>query len=172
MTTPTPGSAGTPDRDDSTRDDPTREVELDHPTQALPSEGGATEPVATEAQPSAHTEVFGTQGHDQAAWAPGQTAWTPAGPVTEAPVTAAPVTGDPVTAGTVTAPKRPTGPHLPPVLLGIVCLAIAGLAIWQEVTDVQVDWGNVGPLGIVAIGALLVVLGLVGLLGSRRHSRP
>ena len=107
MTTPTPGSAGTPDRDDSTRDDPTREVELDHPTQALPSEGGATEPVATEAQPSAHTEVFGTQGHDQAAWAPGQTAWTPAGPVTGEPVTEAPVTGDPVTAGTVTAEVVP-----------------------------------------------------------------
>ena len=67
--------------------------------------------------------------------------------------------------------ERPSGPHLPPVLLGIVCLAIAGLAIWQEVTDVQVDWGNVGPLGIVAIGALLVLLGLVGLLGSRRHGR-
>jgi len=67
-------------------------------------------------------------------------------------------------------PARPTGPHLPPVLLGIICLAIAGLAMWQELGDVSLDWGNIGPLGIVAVGGLLVVLGLVGLLGSRRRT--
>jgi hypothetical protein len=147
VTTPTPGSAGTPDRDD-----PTREIEVDHPTHALPgtAAGEATEPATAEAQPSAHTQVFGTPDRQGAAWTPADSAAPDAVPE----------------------PKRPSGPHLPPVLLGIVCLALAGLAIWQEVTDVQVDWGNVGPLGIVAIGALLVVLGLVGLLGSRRHSRP
>jgi hypothetical protein len=65
---------------------------------------------------------------------------------------------------------RPSGPHLPPILLGVICLAIAGLAMWQELGDITVDWGNVGPLGIVAVGGLLVVLGLVGLLGSRRRT--
>jgi hypothetical protein len=67
-------------------------------------------------------------------------------------------------------PDRPSGPHLPPLLLGVICLAIAVLAMWQELGDISVDWGNVGPLGIVAVGGLLVVLGLVGLLGSRRRA--
>lgn len=118
MTTPTPGTAGDPQRPEPADSDPTREIEVEQPA------------------------------HEQ----PAPVSWAPE-PATEA----AP-------------PRRPSGPHLPPVLLGIVCLAIAGLAIWQEVTDVQVDWGNVGPLGIVAIGALLVLLGLVGLLGSRRRN--
>ena len=68
-------------------------------------------------------------------------------------------------------PPRPTGPHLPAILLGLACLVVAGLAIAQELGHLQVDWGDVGPLGIVAAGALLVVLGLVGLLTSRRRAR-
>ena len=137
MTTPTPGTAGDPQRPEPAGSDPTREIELDQ-----------TGPV----RPSADTQVFATA-QTSAQEHPAPAAWDAPASVEEPPA-------------------RPSGPHLPPVLLGIVCLAIAGLAIWQEVTDVQVDWGNVGPLGIVAIGALLVVLGLVGLLGSRRHSRP
>ena len=152
MTTPTPGSAGDQQHESATGSDPTREIEVDQPT---------------EEQPSAATRVFGAEeprAEDTAAPA----AWDASSPATaqqaqqtqheqHLPEPPAP-------------PVRPSGPHLPPVLLGIVCLAIAGLAIWQEVTDVQVDWGNVGPLGIVAIGALLVLLGVVGLLGSRRRS--
>jgi hypothetical protein len=64
---------------------------------------------------------------------------------------------------------RPRGPHLPAILLGLACLVIAGLAMAQELGHLQIDWGNVGPLGIVAAGAVLVVLGLVGLLTSRRR---
>jgi hypothetical protein len=45
---------------------------------------------------------------------------------------------------------------------------VAVIAIAQEVGSLTVDWGNVGPLGIVAAGAVLVVLGLVGLLSSRK----
>jgi hypothetical protein len=64
---------------------------------------------------------------------------------------------------------RPSGPHLPAILLGLACLVIAGLAMAQELGHLQIDWGNVGPLGIVAAGAVLVVLGLVGLLTARRR---
>ena len=39
----------------------------------------------------------------------------------------------------------------------------------QELGSLSVDWGDVGPLGIVAAGAVLVLFGLVGLLTSRRN---
>jgi hypothetical protein len=66
-------------------------------------------------------------------------------------------------------PERLRGPYLAPVILGLVCLAVAGLAFAQEVANISIDWGNVGPLGIVAAGAVLVVLGALGLVASRRR---
>jgi hypothetical protein len=77
---------------------------------------------------------------------------------------------EPTPGATAPTRPRPTGAHLPAILLGLACLVVAGLAIAQELGHLQVDWGDVGPLGIVATGALLVVLGLVGLLTSRRRA--
>lgn len=61
--------------------------------------------------------------------------------------------------------SRPTGPSWGTVALGLVCLAIAGGALFIELTDVVLDWGNVGPLTLVALGVLLVLVGLAALLG-------
>lgn len=69
-----------------------------------------------------------------------------------------------------TVPERPSGPHAPAIVLGLVCLAVAGIVLAQEVGSLNVDWGDIGPLGIVATGALLVLFGLAGLLSSRRKS--
>ena len=66
-------------------------------------------------------------------------------------------------------PETVRGPYLATGRIGIVCLAGAGLVIAQEIGGLSIDWGNVGPLGIVAAGAVLVVLGLLGLLSSRRR---
>lgn len=68
-------------------------------------------------------------------------------------------------------PELVKGPYLAPVILGLVCLLVAAAAFAQELADWSIDWGNVGPLGIVAAGALLVVLGALGLLSSRRRRR-
>ncbi|WP_270886275.1 hypothetical protein [Pedococcus sp. 5OH_020] len=68
-------------------------------------------------------------------------------------------------------PARPSGPHAPAILLGLVCLVVAGLALGQEVGGLKIDWGNVGPLGITVAGGVLVALGLLGLLTSRRRAR-
>ena len=68
-------------------------------------------------------------------------------------------------------PDRPSGPHAPAIVLGLVCLAVAGIVLAQEVGRLSVDWGSVGPLGIVAAGAVLVLFGLVGLLTSRRKEQ-
>ena len=67
-------------------------------------------------------------------------------------------------------PHRPSGPHAPAILLGLVCLAIAALALAQELGGLEVDWGNVGPLGITVAGGVLVLLGALGLAASRRRS--
>ena len=68
-------------------------------------------------------------------------------------------------------PDRPSGPHAPAIVLGLVCLAIAGIILAQELGDLTVDWGDIGPVGIVLTGAVLVLFGLVGLLTSRRNSK-
>jgi hypothetical protein len=67
-------------------------------------------------------------------------------------------------------PDRPSGPHAPAIVLGLVCLAVAVIVLAQEVGSLSVDWGDVGPVGIIATGALLVLFGLVGLLTSRRKA--
>ncbi|TPG19047.1 hypothetical protein [Pedococcus bigeumensis] len=67
-------------------------------------------------------------------------------------------------------PERPSGPHAPAIVLGLVCLAIAVIVFAQELGSLSVDWGDVGPVGIVATGAVLVLFGLVGLLTSRRKT--
>ncbi|MEO6413697.1 MAG: hypothetical protein ABIO48_14010 [Pedococcus sp.] len=67
-------------------------------------------------------------------------------------------------------PDRPSGPHAPAIVLGLVCLAVAVIVMAQEVGRLSVDWGDVGPVGIIATGAVLVLFGLVGLLTSRRKA--
>jgi hypothetical protein len=85
---------------------------------------------------------------------------------------------EPAVAGTTAAsdwppvlPERPSGPHAPAIVLGLVCLAVAGIILAQELGDLTVDWGDIGPFGIVVTGAVLVLFGLVGLLTSRRNSK-
>ena len=92
---------------------------------------------------------------------------------TTASATATSATAAPRGAGPYAAPEpEPVkGPYLAPVILGLVCLLVAAAAFAQELADWSIDWGNVGPLGIVAAGALLVVLGALGLLSSRRRRR-
>ena len=66
-------------------------------------------------------------------------------------------------------PPRPSGPHAPAIVLGLVVLTVAGIILAQELGDLTPDWGDIGPFGIVVTGAVLVLFGLVGLLTSRRN---
>jgi hypothetical protein len=147
-TEPTPVEAA-----DVTHTDPTRELALDAP------EVSPTEPVqdtVTEAADESPLSRF-----DEPASEPVSESAT----VWSEPQAAAPAAAPEPTAPE---PKRPSGPYLPAILLGVVCLIVAVVAIAQELGRLTIDWGNVGPLGIVAAGAVLVVLGLVGLMTSRK----
>ncbi|MGA8980634.1 MAG: hypothetical protein WB473_16105 [Pedococcus sp.] len=138
--------------------DPTRQVPLTAPTQQLPVGDGA----ATEPREPVETTFFG-------AASPEETSTTRAAATestSEARPSAAPTAG----AWPPPVPPRPTGPHAPAILLGLVALAVAGIVLAQELGNLTVDWGNVGPLGFVAVGAVLVVLGAVGLISSNRRS--
>ena len=57
---------------------------------------------------------------------------------------------------------------MPAILLGIISLAVAGIVLAQELGDLTLDWGDIGPLGIALTGGVLVLFGLLGLLTSRR----
>ncbi|HET7475125.1 MAG TPA: hypothetical protein VFJ97_03770 [Dermatophilaceae bacterium] len=59
--------------------------------------------------------------------------------------------------------QRLTGPNPGAIVLGLAALVLSGLAIAREVTGFEVDWGSFGPGAIIAAGALLLVLGVVGL---------
>jgi hypothetical protein len=167
-------TTNTPDHDDTQRleptdpTDPTREVDLRDDQSAEPLDTQLLGP--REHQPSA-THVEG-----DTTWAPApipvqhNASGTVGSHPTDDATSHATRDADGTAQASAPVPERPSGPHLPPVLLGLVCLAVAGLVLWQELGEVSVDWGNVGPLGIVAVGGLLVVLGLFGLVGTRRRS--
>jgi len=72
-------------------------------------------------------------------------------------------------AGPPAAPEVVRGPYLAPIILGLVCLLVAAAAFAQEIANWTIDWGNVGPLGIVIAGVVLVLLGALGLVSSRRR---
>ena len=87
-------------------------------------------------------------------------------PVQDSPTQNDPKQSDPKQ-NVVGKPARPHGPNAAPVVLGLVALALAALTILNETTNLRVDWSRLGPGAIVGIGALLVVLGAIGLV--RRH---
>jgi hypothetical protein len=144
VSTNTPDNPNTPDRTEVVPA-PEKKAEATTPV--------ATAPAAT-TRPAEETKPLQTAQPGPARPAPAQPA-----PVQPAPAPAPP------------AAEVVRGPYLAPVILGLVCLAVAAAAFAQEIADWSVDWGNVGPLGIVIAGAVLVVLGGLGLLSSRRRRR-
>lgn len=83
---------------------------------------------------------------------------------TPAAGTGAPTASDaPAPAG----PRYRPGPAPFALLLGILGLLTAGLVLLTELTDLDVPWNDLGPWTIVGGGALVLIVGLVGLRSSR-----
>jgi len=98
------------------------------------------------------------------------------GRTTPLPTTAA--TGAPATM-TAPAPPAPAAPPQPQwlpgpapfaLVLGLLGLLVAGSVLLNELTDVTLPWGDLGPWSVVAAGLVVLLVGAIGLRSSRaRH---
>ncbi|HEU5145048.1 MAG TPA: hypothetical protein VFT81_07710 [Dermatophilaceae bacterium] len=61
-----------------------------------------------------------------------------------------------------------TGPRPGAIVLGLLCLLVAAYTTARQTTDWRFDLNLVGPISIGALGTLLLLVGLVGLLSRRR----
>jgi hypothetical protein len=64
-------------------------------------------------------------------------------------------------------PGRPKGPNASAIVFGLVAMMMAGLLISMETTDLRLDWSQLGPGAIIGIGAVMALIGAIGLV--RRH---
>lgn len=91
-----------------------------------------------------------------AAMVPAATDSTPPPPATAA----APAPGGLVTVR--------TGPRPGAILLGLLCLLVAGYTTARQTMDWRLDLNLVGPVSIGVLGTLLLLVGLIGLVSRRR----
>lgn len=62
------------------------------------------------------------------------------------------------------------GPSVSTIVLGLVCLAVAVLVIVYQVGGFTLDWSLAGPGAVIAIGGVLILIGLVTLVRRRGDS--
>ncbi|MGC1208208.1 MAG: hypothetical protein WA880_09690 [Ornithinimicrobium sp.] len=62
---------------------------------------------------------------------------------------------------------RPTGISWVTVALGLIALAVAGLVLTLQLSDLRVDWSVAVPGFVTAAGAVLVALGGLALIKGR-----
>ncbi|HET7820703.1 MAG TPA: hypothetical protein VFL10_04190 [Ornithinibacter sp.] len=108
---------------------------------------------------------------------------TTALPTTAAPATTAATTGAPTGTMTATAPAtapRPAPPTPPEptylsgpapfaLVLGLLGLLVAGSVLVNELTDISLPWGDLGPWSVVAAGLVVLLVGAIGLRSSRNR---
>ena len=127
------------DSTEERRMDPTRPLEVDAPLSPTPDPDAVPGPTGT---------TWATPPQDTPQDVPGP---VPAGSVATAPVT-----------------RASRGPNTGAIVLGVLCLVLAGLAIAQETSGFQVDWTVFGPGAIVGVGVLVLLLGVLGLAHRQR----
>ena len=144
------------DSTEESRMDPTRPLEVDAPPSPTPDPDVVPAPTGT---------TWSTPPQDTPQDVPGP---APVAPATTPVGSAAPGT---VPAGSVaTAPvtRASRGPNTGAIVLGVLCLVLAGLAIAQETSGFRVDWTVFGPGAIVGVGVLVLLLGVLGLARRQR----
>ena len=108
---------------------------------------------------------------------------TTALPTTAAPAATPATTGAPTATMTATAPAtapRPAPPTPPEptylsgpapfaLVLGLLGLLVAGSVLVNELTDISLPWGDLGPWSVVAAGLVVLLVGAIGLRSSRNR---
>ena len=62
-----------------------------------------------------------------------------------------------------------TGPRPGTVLLGLLSILVAAFVVVRQTTDLTPNLGQLAPAIIAAVGVLLLLVGLTGVLLGRRH---
>lgn len=142
------------DSTEESRVDPTRPLEVDAPPSPTPDPDAVPTPAGT---------IWSTPPQDtpQDVPAPAAPATTPVGGAAPGPVPAGSVATAPVT-------RASRAPNTGAIVLGVLCLVLAGLAIAQETSGFRVDWTVFGPGAVVGVGVLVLLLGVLGLARRQR----
>ena len=104
-------------------------------------------------------------------------------PTTAAPAATAAATGAPTATMTATAPATASSPAPPTppeptylsgpapfaLVLGLLGLLVAGSVLVNELTDISLPWGDLGPWSVVAAGLVVLLVGAIGLRSSRNR---
>lgn len=61
-----------------------------------------------------------------------------------------------------------TGPRPGAIVLGLLCLLVSTYTVLRQTLDWRPDLDLLGPISIGAFGALLLIVGLIGMVGRRR----
>jgi|JI10StandDraft_1071094.scaffolds.fasta_scaffold969685_2 protein-S-isoprenylcysteine O-methyltransferase Ste14 len=64
-------------------------------------------------------------------------------------------------------PTYLSGPAPFAVVLGLLGLLFAAATLFAQLTDLSLPWTNLGPWTVVAVGLVVVLVGAIGLRGSR-----
>lgn len=100
---------------------------------------------------------------------------------TQALQTGAPAPATATMTATAPAPAPTTAPAAPPepqwlsgpapfaLVLGLLGLLVAGSTLVNELTDVTLPWGDLGPWSVVVAGVVVLLVGAVGLRSSRNR---
>ena len=142
------------DSTENQRMDPTRPLEVDAPPSPTPDPDAGPGPTGT-------TWATPPQDTPQDVPAPAAPATTPVGSGTPGAAPAGSVATAPVT-------RASRGPNTGAIVLGALCLVLAGLAIAQETSGFRVDWTVFGPGAVVGVGVLVLLLGDLGLARRQR----
>ncbi len=70
-------------------------------------------------------------------------------------------------------PPEPTylsGPAPFALVLGLLGLLVAGSVLVNELTDITLPWGDLGPWSVVAAGLVVLLVGAIGLRSSRSRN--
>jgi hypothetical protein len=115
-------------------------------------------------------EVFVDDDRTQPTTAAAVTTGTPTATATGATMTA-------TAPGPATTPAPPTqpepqylsGPAPFALVLGLLGLLVAGSVLVNELTDITLPWGDLGPWSVVAAGLVVLLVGAIGLRSSRNR---